>query len=292
MSFGNLKFIAVRKELRAFTIWIAQDSSGQKFYAFRLRPVLAANPEVRESLAKSLAPFKFLSHPCLASFYGAQWQGEFLPLYEYADGQFLSELLASTEKLPLKQALEIGLGVSEGLAELHKAGLVNGGLSPDEVLILPDGGVKLLGIGLPQAIYQLGVPYRIWLDPLWIAPEMHANRPLTPASDVYSLGLLLQKMIAGLEEIAALGSSRLVNIIAACLSPDPHARYRNANQVRVLLIDELKSEQKQPEAALEEELEEEALDWVALLLGAIALLAVVGVVVLWTLVYYRYAGVF
>jgi hypothetical protein len=57
----------------------------------------------------------------------------------------------------------------------------------------------------------------------------------------------------------------------------------------MLLMDELKSEPKQAEAVLEEE---EALDWVALLLGAIALLAVVGVVVLWTIVYYRYAGVF
>jgi serine/threonine protein kinase len=289
MSFGNLKFIAVRKELRAFTLWIAQDGSGQKFYAFRLRPVLAANPEVREGLAKSLAPFQALSHPCLARFYGVQGQGEFWALYEYADGEFLSELLASREKLPLKQALEVGLKVSEGLAELHRAGLVNGGLSPDEVLILPDGGVKLLGIGLPQAIYQLGVPYRIWLDPLWIAPEMHANRPLAPTSDVYSLGLLLQRMIAGRQEILALGSSRLAEIINTCLSPEPHARYRNANQVRMLLMDELKSEPKQAEAVLEEE---EALDWVALLLGAIALLAVVGVVVLWTIVYYRYAGVF
>ncbi len=289
MSFGNIKFIAVRKELRAFTIWIAQDASGQKFYAFRLRPVLAANPEVRESLAKSLAPFQTLSHPRLARFYGVEGQGEFLALYEYADGEFLSEVLASREKLPLKQALEIGLKVSEGLAELHKAGLVNGGLSPDEILILPDGEVKLLGIGLPQAIYQLGVPYRIWLDPIWIAPEMHANRPLALTSDVYSLGLLLQKTIAGRQEMPTLASSRLAEIIATCLSPDPHARYRNANQVRMLLLDELKSEQKQPEVALEEE---EAFDWVALLLGAIALLAVVGVVVLWTIVYYRYAGVF
>jgi len=291
MSFGNLEFLAVRKDLRAFTIWIAQDSSGQKFYVFRLRSVLAANPEVRENLAESLAPFQALSHPCLARLYGVQGQGEFLALYEYADGEFLSELLASREKLPLKQALEIGLKVSEGLAELHRTGLVNGGLSPDEILILPDGGVKLLGIGLPQAIYQLGIPYRIWLDPLWIAPEMHVNRPLTLASDVYSLGLLLRKMIAGRQEILALGSSRLAEIINTCLSPDPHARYRNANQVRMLLMDELKSEQKQPEATLELE-EEEALDWVALLLGAIALLAVVGMVVLWTIVYYRYAGVF
>lgn len=284
----NLRFLSITRELRAFTLWIAQDQSGNKFYCFRLRPTLAADPEVRESLARSLAPFQGLSHPALARFYGTRGVEEFLALYEYCDGEFLSDVLALKGKLPLSEALEIAIKVSEALAELHRAGMVNGSLSPDEILLLRGGGLKVLGVGLSQAIYHLGAPYRIWLDPLWIAPEMHQGKPLTPAADVYSVGLILQRMLTGpyptAERIIPL-SPKLEEILRICLSPNPHSRYRNAHQVQMLLTDELKASEKEQEAV-----EEEMFDWVALLLGAIALLAVVGVVILWTIVYYRYAG--
>lgn len=287
----NLRLLSIRKELRAFTLWIAQDSLGRKFYCFRLRPALSTDPEVRASLAKSLATFQGISSPYIARFYGIQGTEDLRALYEYDDGFFLSEVLASRGKLTLTEALEVGVKISEGLAVLHKAGLVTGGLSPDDILIVREGGVKILGIGLSQAIYQLGAPYRIWLDPLWIAPEMHVGRPLTPGADVYSIGLLLQKMVAGpysAAERVALGSPKLEEIIKICLSTEPHSRYRNAHQVKMLLSEELRliKEEKELKAAEEEEV----FDWVALFLGAIALLAVVGVVILWTIVYYRYAG--
>ncbi len=288
----NLRLISVRKDLRAFTLWVAQDPSGKKFYCFRLRPTLASDPKIKESLAKSLAPFREVYNPSFARFYGTHEPEGFWALYEYAEGEFLSEVLASRGKLNPKEALEIALQVSDGLAELHRLGLVNGGLSPDEILLLSGGKVKILGMGLSQAIYQLGAPYRIWLDPLWIAPEIHQGRPLAPAADVYSIGLLLQKMIAGpyaATESPVLAAPGLEEIIRTSLSPEPHDRYRNAHVVKMLLLDELKAQEKAVEAPVE--IEEEALDWIALLLGAIALLAVVGVVILWTIVYYRYAGV-
>lgn len=284
----NLRLLSFSKELRAFTLWIAQDQLGRKFYCFRLRPILSADPEVREKLARSLAPFQGLSHPALARFYGTRGAEELLALYEYHDGEFLSDVLALKGRLPLDEALEISVKISEALAELHKAGLINGSLSPDNILLLRGGGVKVLGAGLSKALYDLGAPYKIWLDPLWTAPEMHQGRSLTPAADVYSIGLILQRMIAGphpTAEVLTPISPKLEEILKICLSPEPHSRYRNAHQVQMLLLDELKAREKEPEAV-----EEEVFDWVALLLGAIALLAVVGVVVLWTIVYYRYAG--
>lgn len=284
----NLRLLSLVKELRAFTLWIAQDQLGRKFYCFRLRPTLSADPEARAKIAGSLVPFQGLSHPALARFYGTRGEEELLALYEYCEGEFLSDTLALKGRLPLNEALEIAIKVSEALAELHRAGLVNGSLSPDEILLLRGGGVKVLGMGLSQALYSLGAPYRIWLDPLWAAPEMHRGRSLSPAADVYSIGLILQRMIAGPYPAAERPtplSPRLEEILRICLSHEPHSRYRNAHQVRMLLMDELKARGKEPEAV-----EEEMFDWVALLLGAIALLAVVGVVILWTIVYYRYAG--
>ncbi len=289
----ELQLLSVRKDLRAFTLWIAQDPSGRRFYCFRLRPALAADPDVRKVLARNLAPFQEASHPSIAHFHGTREPEGFWALYEYAEGELLSEVLASRGRLSLKEALEVAFQVSDGLAELHRLGLVNGSLSPDEILLLRGGGVKILGAGLSQALYRLGLPYRIWLDPLWIAPEMHAGRPLTPAADVYSIGLLLQRMRETPQPQAEGPSAllpKLKEIIGVCLSPEPHDRYRNAHLVKMLLLDELKALEK--EAEVPAEVEEEAFDWVALLLGAIALLAVVGVVVLWTIVYYRYAGVF
>ena len=241
---------------------------------------------MREVLARSLEPFRGLEHPSIVHFHGVRETGGFWAIYDYAEGELLSEVLSSRGRLAPGEALKVALHVSDGLAELHRKGLVNGGISPDEILLSREGEVRILGAGLTQALYQLGSPYRIWLDPRWIAPEMQRGGQLTPAADVYSIGLLLQWMRESLQIVPF--SPKLEEMIGVCLSPEPRARYRNAHIVKQLLAEELGREEEAAEAP--EEVEEETLDWVALLLGAIALLAVVGVVILWTIVYYIYAG--
>jgi hypothetical protein len=125
---------------------------------------------------------------------------------EFVDGTPLEGLL-STPALPLDQRLALGEAVLSALAVVHREGFVHGDLSPSNVLVTPDRSVRLIDVGYgapdPGEPGDLAVsttredrPTGV-ASPLYAAPERFRSDGCRPASDVFSFGRLLYRVITG-----------------------------------------------------------------------------------------------
>ncbi len=113
-----------------------------------LPPAYAADPESLKRFEKEARAASALNHPNIVTVYevGQSESVSFIAM-ELVEGKNLRELLASGA-LPLRKVLEIGGQIAEGLATAHARGLVHRDLKPQNVMVTPEGRVKILDFGL------------------------------------------------------------------------------------------------------------------------------------------------
>ncbi|WP_228708213.1 serine/threonine-protein kinase [Amycolatopsis keratiniphila] len=99
------------------------------------------------------------------------------------EGRTLEDL-ASTGPLPPRFVADLGGKVLGALTAAHTAGIVHGDVRPANILVGPDGAVKLIGFGIAKALDPVGTP-------AFLAPETIAGHDGTPHSDLWSLGVTL-----------------------------------------------------------------------------------------------------
>ncbi|MBI5400122.1 serine/threonine protein kinase, partial [Candidatus Saganbacteria bacterium] len=120
------------------------------------------------------------------------WQG-FYYVREYIDGKSLEQILTGNEKLELEKALVIIEEVCASLAVVHARGIVHGGIKPSNIFIDNQGVVKLTDFVIEGEIKE-AMPQKV-LEILdngrYLAPEELLGQAASPASDIYSLGLVL-----------------------------------------------------------------------------------------------------
>ncbi len=179
---------------------------------------------------------------------------------EYIDGHDLKSLIRQRGRLTVDQTLEIAIHISAGVGHAHKAGIIHCDIKPQNVLVTSDGRAKVTDFGIARALSSSGITESdtVWGSPLYFSPEQAAGDPPTPASDVYSLGIVMYEMLAGLppfqaEKPTALAlmhireeppplavhcpqiPSQLDWIIRKTLAKEPSARYRTATQLSLVL---------------------------------------------------------
>ena len=127
---------------------------------------------------------------------------------ELVDGRPLSGLIADS-RLSAGRVLHLGIQITAALAHAHEHGVVHGDLKGHNVLVTPQGGVKLLDFGLARSLEPASVesmtrqasgnPFNgaIAGTVPFMAPETLRGAPLTPAADVWALGVLLHEMACG-----------------------------------------------------------------------------------------------
>lgn len=142
-----------------------------------------------------------LVHPNIVTIHAlGQHAGLHFLEMEYVPGRSLRHLLDDTAPLTPLRASEIALRIAEGLARAHTAGVVHRDLKPDNVLMSFQGVPKLTDFGLCKAIPTSGgegTEKQLAGTPHYMAPELFARCPATPASDVYALGVTLYAMLSG-----------------------------------------------------------------------------------------------
>jgi serine/threonine-protein kinase len=146
-----------------------------------------------------------LTHPHIARLYDAGVTAEGQPFLalEYVDGQPLGAY-CDAHRLGIAQRLELFLQVLSAVQYAHAHLVVHRDLKPSNVLVTPEGQVRLLDFGIAKLIAEevaaesdLTQAAGRLLTPDYASPEQISGAPLTTATDVYSLGVMLYELLTG-----------------------------------------------------------------------------------------------
>jgi len=206
-----------------------------------LHPELAADATLRERLRREARSAAAIAHPNVVEIYdfGETPSGEPYLVMELLEGVPLRDLIG---QLDVDGTLDLGAQIAAGLARAHDLGVVHRDLKPENVFVVnTDEGplAKLVDFGLAtaRAESRLTATGQIVGTPPYMAPERFKEREVTPAADLYALGILLYEMLTG--ELP-FESNNLAGFILAHLESPPKPITRaNVPQPLVALIDAL-----------------------------------------------------
>ena len=239
-------------------VYLAERADGevQQRVAVKLLPPGAGLAQ-RERFLQERQILATVTHPNVARLVDAgHWEhGQPYLAMEYVDGQSI-ELF--TAKLDLAETIRLFVKVCAAVAYLHRQLIVHRDLKPSNILVTADGEPKVLDFGIAKLLdldaHVTMTRMRV-LTPAYASPEQIAGRRLSTASDIYSLGALLYRLITGrsthadagdsAEEVVAAVSSRdavppsrwtpacsgdLDCILLKALKRDPQERYETVEQ--------------------------------------------------------------
>jgi serine/threonine-protein kinase len=140
-----------------------------------------------------------LSHPNIVTVIDrGESEGRQFIVFEYVDGENLKEVLEENGPLPVRDALELALGVSRGLAFAHDHGLIHRDVKPQNVLLNGDGRPKVTDFGIARSLdIEHGVTQTgtVLGTSNYIAPEQASGGRVDAQTDVYGLGVLLFELL-------------------------------------------------------------------------------------------------
>jgi len=183
------------------TVYDGQDLRLQRRVAVKVPlPVYAADPAFLKRFENEAHAAAALTHPNLVAVYDVG-EAEGMPfiVMEYVDGGTLKDLLRGEEPLPAEALVSIGTQVAEALDTVHRHGLVHRDVKPQNILLMPDGRVKLTDFGIALALGAASATRTGTLlgSVQYLAPELVRGEHATPQSDVYALGVVLYESGTG-----------------------------------------------------------------------------------------------
>lgn len=183
-------------------VYWAQDTSLHRPVAVKiLSAELASDGNfLRRFRAETQAAAR-LSHPNIVSYY--DWGLEDGVPYVVSDlcrGGSLRDMLEAGARLSPSQALEIGLGVADGLKQAHASDLIHSGIAPSNILFDSEGRVKITDFALAALHAEASLPSfhdRIFGPSFYAAPEEVESQEITEKVDVYALAVVLVEAVTG-----------------------------------------------------------------------------------------------
>ena len=231
-------------------MWLARDELLERNVALK-----ASHAGVDAELEREAHVLAGLRHPNIVSLFDvSEADGETYLVMEYVDGRSLAELLVERGPMPEARAVRLGQSLADALDYAHGKGVLHNDIKPANILVDASGAPHLADFGVASAIrntLSLGAASELVGTLPYLAPEVIAGSPATPASDIYSLAVTLYECVAGrvpvpagslasavqrigrvaprLREFAPIASVRLERILAKALAPEPQDRYRTAS---------------------------------------------------------------
>ena len=209
------------------------------------------SPADIDRFRRELQGARRIAHRCVVRMHDLVELDGWLALsMELVVGETLAARLARSGRVAADELDRLAVDLAQALAAAHEQGIIHCDLKPSNVMVrAADGSAVVTDFGL--ASWQVhGAVNRVAGTPAYMAPEQLAGAAVTPAADVYSLGLLLWECATGsrphpgetVEELreARMGASvlpvqrlprRVRRLVERCLQPDPAARYRDGRAV-------------------------------------------------------------
>lgn len=224
----------------------------------RFSHFVADDPRAMRRITREVATLARVSHRNVVTVHDlvhmADGDGEITPhlVMELVEGTSLRDLL--THQGPSLRSVIVVRGVLDGLAACHQAGILHLDIKPANVLVTPDGGVKIVDFGIARAASDATAT--VAGTPHYMAPEQFEGRA-DERSDIYSVGCLLYECLTGAppfqgtmaaqlmahrnnprpdpRELAPQVSAELVDVVQRAMAVDPDRRFQTVQQMSAAL---------------------------------------------------------
>ena len=160
-----------------------------------------------------------LSHPFIVGIYdvGVNPDGRPYLVLEYVEGKTLDATL-DAGRLPLERAALWAADLASALSRAHQCKVIHGDVKPANVLITPEGQVKLGDFGIARFATQVSGSGRILGTPAYLSPEQILGHKQDSRSDLFSLGIMLYQMTTG---VRPFDGSSVGAVCAQIVSTEP-----------------------------------------------------------------------
>jgi serine/threonine protein kinase len=307
-------------------VYRARDLMLERLVAVKvLREDFSRDPAFQERFRQEARAAANLSHPNIVTMHDFGLDDGLLFLVmEYVPGTDLKTLIKQRGRFTTEEAVPLLIQACAGIGYAHRAGLVHCDVKPQNMLVTPDMRLKVADFGIARALAAIHPDELndvVWGSPQYFAPEQASGAAPSPASDGYSLGIIMYEMLTSslpfqatttidlarlhveadpplLSELLPDISPTLEQILGKVLSKEPSQRYRTADQLGRVLLN-FGNARSAPALSLTPEAASillttpasapaPGIDWATLGLGLAALAAVLGLIPFWTLIWFAY----
>jgi tetratricopeptide (TPR) repeat protein/tRNA A-37 threonylcarbamoyl transferase component Bud32 len=248
-------------------VYQAKDTKLKRIVAIkRMSPRLQQDESDRRRFLREAQQASALNHPNVAGIYDViEEGGETFLVMEFVEGTPLRTTMQGHKSLSNEDFFRIAAQGLEGLSAAHEKGILHGDIKPENIMITPEGRVKVLDFGVArrfsmgtadEATLTAGTLNSLSGTPAYMAPEVLTQKPYDGRADVFSLGLVCYEMLGGkqpfetdslagtmasvlhtdpppIEEINPKVSASVSSVIRTMLAKDPAQRYSSARDVLV-----------------------------------------------------------
>ena len=182
-------------------VYKANDKQLKRTVAIKtLKPNYVQQEKFVERFKREAQTAANLNHPNIVQIFDWGIGDEPFFVMEYIEGNTLTSIIAKRRTISLNDVLFIGAQVSSGLQAAHSKGLVHRDIKPGNIMITPEGKVKVTDFGivsLQNEESDITKTGSILGTASYISPEQAQGKPVSKESDLYSLGTVLYELITG-----------------------------------------------------------------------------------------------
>ncbi|HSS79769.1 MAG TPA: Stk1 family PASTA domain-containing Ser/Thr kinase [Gaiellaceae bacterium] len=243
-------------------VYLAEDQElGRRVAIKILNDRHAADDSFIERFRREAKNAAGLSHPNIVSIYDrGEAEGTYYIAMEYLDGRSLKELIVGRGPAPIKITIDYARQILAAVGFAHKHGIVHRDIKPHNVLVGPEGRLKVTDFGIARSgASQMTEVGSIIGTAQYLSPEQARGAPVDQTSDLYSVGVVLYEMLTGqvpftgdtpleiamkhLSEVPKPPSELrpevphdLDSVVLRALAKDPSERYQSAEEMDADLV--------------------------------------------------------